>query len=268
MRIDLSISLIGALGISAGDLVSIAGAGGKTSLMYGLGREFSAAGRPALLTTTTRIMHPERREVPTVVLGPEADNTVHEIASSLSVSRLVLAGLRRSDAKIIGYSPDFVEKLHSECRQWAVVSECDGARGKSLKVPRETEPPMAPSTTVYVVVVGADCLGKPLRSDEIFEPERIAQVAGVDLDSRVDGELVARAILSEGSYLGKKPPDARLCVFLNKVDPEVLEAGALSGPSEHNSALGLAVMLKKHPAVERVVLGSLRGRRNSLLVLW
>jgi len=268
VRIDLRISLADALGISAGDLVSIAGAGGKTSLMYGLGRELSSQGRPALLTTTTRIMHPGRREVAEVVLGPEAQETIDEVARSLRATGLVLAGCRRSDSKIIGYSPGFVERLRAEGRRWIIVSECDGARGKSLKVPRETEPPMASSTTVYVVMVGADCLGKTLKADEIFEPERIAQVAGVGPDSKVDKDVVARAILSEASYLGKKPPDARLCVFLNKIDPEAREAQGSGGPARQALALGLALTLKKHPAVGRVVLGSLRRGGNPFLVVW
>ena len=146
-----------ALGVSAGDLVSIVGAGGKTSLMYGLGHELVAAGKPGLLTTTTRIRRPDRHQVPRVVLGPETEATAGRIAEGIRSSGSVLAALEESDSKFKGFSPGYVEELYNGCRQWTVVAECDGAMGKSLKVPREHEPPMAPSTSVFVVLVGVDC---------------------------------------------------------------------------------------------------------------
>jgi len=251
-----------ALEISAGDLVSIVGAGGKTSLMYGLGHELLAAGKPALLTTTTRIRRPEGRQVPRVILGPETAETAGRIAAGIKASGSVLAALEESDCKFRGFSPEFVEELHSGCRGWTVVAECDGAMGKSLKVPRDHEPPMAPSTSVFVVLVGVDCLGKSLGDDLIFEPSSIAAITGGGPDARVDEDLVAETVLSKRSYRGRKPPGARMCVLLNKVDPE-LPDGAPGKAAPGLSALNLALKLKKNAAVERVCLGSVKdtGRR-------
>jgi hypothetical protein len=69
---------------------------------------------------------------------------------------------------------------------------------------------------------------------------------------------------------------ARFCVFINKVSPEILEGRSLGGPGRPSpgasggygkvSVLGLALMLKKHPAVDRVVLGALRGRGSFLVI--
>ncbi len=266
MRIDLKTSIIDGLGVSAGDLVSIVGAGGKTSLMYGLGEDLLASGKPVLLTTTTRIWRPERRRVPMVVLGPETSETAGRIADGIRSSGSVLAAREESDSKFKGFSPEFVEELHSGCRQWTVVAECDGAMGKSLKVPRDHEPPMAASTSVFVVLVGVDCLGKSLSDDLIFQPSSISEVTGRGPDAMVDEDLVAEAVLSKRSYLGRKPSGARMCVVLNKVDPEVLD-GAMGKAAPGGSALSLALKLKKNAAVERVCLGSLKDPGRRFLVV-
>ena len=56
MRVELKASLAEALGLTPASLVAIVGAGGKTSLMYGLGREIAARGLPVVLTTTPKII--------------------------------------------------------------------------------------------------------------------------------------------------------------------------------------------------------------------
>ncbi len=255
-----------ALGVSAGDLVSVVGAGGKTSLMYGLGHELVATGKPGLLTTTTHLRRPQRGQVPRVVLGPETEATAGRIAEGIRASGSVLAALEESNSKLKGFSPEYVEELHRGCSRWTVVAECDGAMGKSLKVPRDHEPPMAQSTSLFVVLVGVDCLGKSLSDDLIFQPSGISEVTGRGPDATVDEDLVVETVLSKRSYLGRKPPGARMCVLLNKVDPGVLDGASGKAPGG-GSALNLALKLKKNAAVERVCLGSLKDPGRRFLVV-
>jgi probable selenium-dependent hydroxylase accessory protein YqeC len=268
VRLDLKTSAVDSLGVCAGDLVSIVGAGGKTSLMYRLGRDLSRIGVTTVLTTTTRIMYPGPNQVCRVILGEETDSTIRRVSSSLHQNALVLAARRRDDSKIIGYSTGFVERLHSGGGQWTLVAECDGAMGKSLKVPRNGEPPLAGTTGVYVVVLGADCLGKRISSERIFNPERVASVAGVNGDSVVDEDVVASTVVSEESYLGHKPQKARLCVFVNKVDAGFRQMSDSGSNAGRVSVVGLALTLIRHPMVERVVLGCLHsGQDNTFLVI-
>jgi probable selenium-dependent hydroxylase accessory protein YqeC len=269
VRIDLRTSLADALGIVPGKLVGLVGAGGKTSLMYALGREIAALGHPVLLTTTTRIMYPAAGEVADLVVGDETDATLARIEARLRSARLVLAGRARIDSKLAGFSPAFVEEIRRRNEAITIIAECDGAKGKSLKVPREHEPPLAPSTDVLVVMLGADCLGKPLSSEEVFEGELVAAVAGVDLGHLVDCRVVAKAVLSSESYLGRKPPQARLCVFINKVNVENLDRlGPDGGRGQVTSAFEVGMALKSDAAVDRVVYGSLeRSAAKGFLVL-
>jgi probable selenium-dependent hydroxylase accessory protein YqeC len=263
VRIDLKKALTDALGISGPDLVSIVGAGGKTSLMYRLGQELASSGRRTLLTTTTRILYPGRREIP-VLVGPEDDSTSARISKEFSRTNLLLAGRQRADSKLLGFDPEFIEKVRSDNNDLTVVAECDGARGKSLKVPEEHEPPVANSTSVYVVVIGADCLHRPLDSDAVYNPERVAAVAGVAVDATVSEPVVTASVLSQGSYLGRKPSGARLCVFFNKVDTDGFGRNCFRGGG---SVLSIGMALKTHGEVERVVLGSLAARSSDSFVV-
>ncbi|HVP58754.1 MAG TPA: selenium cofactor biosynthesis protein YqeC [bacterium] len=269
MRIDLRTSLVEALGVKPGELVSLVGAGGKTSLMYALGHELAALGRPVLVTTTTRIMYPAPAEAAHVVIGDENDATLSRLEAALAGARLVLAARAKLDSKLAGFSPAFLETIRRRVQGLAIVAECDGAKGKSLKVPRQHEPPVAPSTDVFVVLIGADCLGKPLSADEVFEGELVRAVAGVNGGAVVDSRVIARAVLSSESYLGRKPPGARLCVFLNKVDVENLDRlASAAGRTGATSAFEVGMALRSNAAVDRVVYGSLeRSAGKGFLVL-
>lgn len=257
MRIDRQATLCGALGLGPGDVVGIVGAGGKTSLMYRLVREFVASGVPVVATTTTKIWEPAQGTVPEVVLGDGNDSHI-EVLSGFIYSRcMVLTGSREAGGKIIGHSPEFVDTIRRAKPSWAVVAECDGARGKSLKVPDSHEPPLPSLTSVYIVVVGADCIGEKVGSEGVYKPERVALVARVDEDAVVDDAVIADTILSPDSYLGRRPPRARMFVLVNKVRPgDVLPAGDICTPVEDNPVIALAGRLVSSEAVEGVVLGS------------
>ena len=268
MNIDLGNSFSDALGISPGDVVGIAGAGGKTSLMYALGRELALAGNRVLLTTTTKIIYPEGAEVARILLGPETQDTMAGIKAGLEDGGPLLVGLERQHSKIIGFSPGFIDALHSQSEPVTLISECDGAMGKSLKVPRGWEPVMPSATTVYIVVIGADCLGKPLGLETVFEPQAVAALVGVGRGAEVDVRLAARTVLAPESYLDRKPAGARCCVFINKWDTVHVDATGGHGSSEQDPAMALALDLKGSAGVERVVLGSLKlGTRNPIMVI-
>jgi probable selenium-dependent hydroxylase accessory protein YqeC len=263
----LTTSLSEALGVEAGMLVSLVGAGGKTSVMYGLGRELASSAGPVLLTTTTKVMYPAPGEI-TVLLGEENEATAREIGLALAERGVLLAGKARLDSKIQGFSPAFVDMLHGGGTAPTVIAECDGARGKSLKVPRDDEPCPAASTDVYVVLVGADCFGKSLASEEIFEGHRIAPVAGVGPDAQVSPDVVVRSVVSPDSYLGRKPQGARCCVFINKV--AVCAVGQPTPDADRNrvtSAFETGFALKHSDGIERVVYGSLMYGGECFLVM-
>ena len=61
------------LGLGAKDVVSLAGAGGKTTLMFRLASELLLGGKKVITTTTTRILEPTSTETPSFFVHPDGE---------------------------------------------------------------------------------------------------------------------------------------------------------------------------------------------------
>lgn len=261
MKISLTASLASAIGAGQRDLVSIVGAGGKSSLMYGLARELASTGYKVLATTTTKIFYPSAEQADCVVIEKQCPSTIDVIKDGLVSSGVMVFGSGRLGEKIIGLSPSFADSLYACLDGWHMIVESDGARGKSFKIPQRHEPPLAQSTSIYAIVFGVDSLAKPLDSGYVFKPEFVAERLGVDIDAELDIDLVVRSLRVDGGYLWKIPPKARVCVVLNKVETSKV------GHSENESPLLLAHKLKTDRDIERVVLGSLGKTSDRLFMV-
>ncbi|MGE5258702.1 MAG: hypothetical protein ACM3KE_18665, partial [Hyphomicrobiales bacterium] len=88
----MSNGLRDALLLENGGVVSLVGAGGKTSLMFRLARELSRSGEKVLTTTTTRIFAPTAEQSAACVLAGTADEIVKRAAPLLDKFRHVTAG--------------------------------------------------------------------------------------------------------------------------------------------------------------------------------
>ncbi len=253
MKITLTRSLACAIGVGERDLISIVGAGGKTSIMYGLARELASSGSKVLVTTTTRIFYPASDQADFVLIGEENESTVGLIKDTLACAGVIVAARERMGDKVVGFDPQFVDRLYESLDGWHCVVESDGARGKSFKIPEKHEPPLARSTSIYAIVIGADSLGKPLDAGFVYKHELVAQRLGVNEDACLDIDLVSRSLGLDDGYLWHRPSKARTCVMLNKVwikgdgDQDVLP-------------FLLACRLRRDERIERVVLGCFGDR--------
>jgi len=216
--------LLGALRIGRGDVVAVAGAGGKTTLVYRLAAEARRSGLRVLVTATTHM-----GTLPEATTGPvfvEADGDGQSgLERELSRGGLVtLLGRRVRTDKLEGVRPERVDDLVR--RADLVLVEADGARGRSLKTPAEHEPVVPLSTTLLVVVAALDVIGQPLAEAHVHRLERVAAAAGRPVGSTVDEDVVVAALRDPSGYPSRVPPRARAGVFLNKAEGEAALAAA------------------------------------------
>jgi len=214
--------LLGPLGIGRGDVVAVAGAGGKTTLIYRVAAEARRAGLRVLVTATTHM-----GTLPEATTGPvfvEADGDVQSgLERELSRGGLAtLLGRRVRPDKLEGVRPERVDDL-ARCADLVLV-EADGARGRSLKTPAEHEPVVPLSATLLVVVAALDVLGQPLAEAHVHRLDRVAAAAGRAPGSVVDEDVVVAALREPSGYPSRVPPRARAGVFLNKAEGEALAA--------------------------------------------
>ncbi|HVR72596.1 MAG TPA: selenium cofactor biosynthesis protein YqeC [Vicinamibacteria bacterium] len=213
------------LGIRRGDVVSVVGAGGKTTLVYRLAAEARAAGMRVLVTTTTHMgTLPEATTGP--VLVEEEGGRTAEVASALAAAgRATLLGRRIRADKLEGVAPERVDELCSAAD--LVLVEADGARGRSLKVPAAHEPVLPRSTSLVVVVAALDVLGEPLTDDRIHRLELVSAATGTTVGEAVDEDTVVSCLRHARGYVSRLPSGARAAVFLNKVEDPGRRAAAL-----------------------------------------
>jgi probable selenium-dependent hydroxylase accessory protein YqeC len=232
------------LGIRRGQVVAVAGAGGKTTLVYRLAAEARDRGLSVLVTTTTHM-----GTLPEAVTGPvfvDADGDPEPAvrAALEREGRATLLGRRVREDKLEGLGPERVDALAALAD--VVLVEADGARGRSLKVPAPHEPVIPLSTALLVVVCALDVLGARLDEGLVHRVELVSAATGTRVGSVVEEDGVAAALRHPAGYLARAPQGARVTVFLNKVEDE--------------SGFAAAARLSRRlvPPYESVVAGSAR----------
>lgn len=256
-----ALSLKEALGLRAGEVVSLTGAGGKTTLMFTLARELREGGEGLVVsTTTTKIYEPLPDETEELFLGEEEALLRALDAAAGRLRHCTVASRRLSPAergpsprpKLQGVSPGFVGRISAREGVAYTIVEADGARGLPLKAPREGEPEIPPSTTLLIPVVGLDAIGLPISEESVFAPERVSALSGLALGSALTEDAIAKLFhhpqgLAKGSPLG-----ARIIPFINKVDSEKL--------IEKGRRLAYSILAIKERPIEIVLLGRAKAR--------
>lgn len=155
-------SLLSNMHLSDSRIVTLVGAGGKTSLMYALSHEMSASHK-TLLTTTTHIMEPRNLFGAFLI----TEESREKVISAFQTSNLVALGIPLShthadNIKWGSPSLSFLENVQdtADC----IFCEGDGSRRLPVKIPREREPVFYPGTDTVIGVIGLSCLGQPARS--------------------------------------------------------------------------------------------------------
>ena len=240
-----------ALGLGAREMISLTGAGGKTSLMFRLARELSLEGKKVITTTTTKILEPKKDESPHLLISIDQDKIREFINRHFSECRhLTLAGERLETGKLKGISPDLLNNLWNSYEMDAMIVEADGAAGRSVKAPRDTEPVIPASTTLVVAILGLDGVEKELNDENVFQAERVSRLTGIPVGRRITEEGMAILMVHpEGLFKGA-PPSSKRVAFLNKVDiPDGLMKGA---------RIAQKIFGNCHSRIEKVILGQLR----------
>jgi probable selenium-dependent hydroxylase accessory protein YqeC len=209
-------------------VVSICGAGGKTTLMHLLAREAMHRGRRAAMMTTTHIWKPEGEGM--VVLEDFSPDGVLEIWRQ---GKIVVAGHSLEAERRFGPPLETETSWLLENAE-AVYVEADGSRCLPLKYPAAWEPVIPAGTTSVVVVAGLSALGRPV--DLVCHRAALAREALGFGEEFVSEALMAR-LLWEG--YGKFDP----IYLLNQSDlPGARDRGAAV-------AAGLRALGAGHAAV-------------------
>jgi len=244
--------LTSSLGLKPREMISLVGAGGKTTLMFRLAKELFLSGKRVVTTTTTKILEPLSGETAFLFVDPHEENLKQFVRTHLEqYGHLTIASERIGFGKLKGVSPNLADDLWSSCGMDYMIIEADGAAGRPVKAPREIEPVIPFRTTLVVAVLGVDGVGRELNEGNVFQPERVSKMTGIAIGTKMTDEAMAVVMTHpEGLFKGA-PSSSRVIAFLNKVDI----------PNGRVKAKGVAekILERKHPQIGRVVLGQLKN---------
>lgn len=188
-------SITDALQLSLPDhaVISVVGAGGKTSLIFAWAHELAAAGKSVVITTTTHMYRPERME----------DGGI----------RIVVSDDPKRPDKVTAPPEGVLEGLRNTAD--VVFIEADGSRRMPLKWPGDREPVIPDYTDITVCVAGLSAVGK--RTEEaVYRGDELPEAIKRDI---VDVNLIHKILASREG--GQKGVRGEFRIFLNQVDDDI-----------------------------------------------
>ena len=212
-------------------IISLVGGGGKTTIMYELANFYAAAGKKAVVLTTTHIWLPNGKDVQGGAYGADWP----AVASLWQQGRFAVIGtLEQGTGKLIAPGTDLLRLALDRCD--VAIIEADGAKQMPCKLPAEHEPVLLESSDIVIAVAGLDALGKSLE-EGCFRWQLGRELFASSCNLLLDAAKLAQILLSEqGSR--KSVGTRAYYIALNKCD--VVEHAQAEGLRELLVAQGMA----------------------------
>jgi probable selenium-dependent hydroxylase accessory protein YqeC len=207
LHIDLSVS----------ELLSLVGAGGKTSIMFKLAQELKASGKKVLVTTTTNLACSEALWADNLIIDSSRDLC---LLSNVEPGTIVClgSGMVNDKGKFKGVDREFISEIYQKHLFDYIVVEADGSKRKPIKAPADYEPLIPSETTRTIGVIGLDALDKAITGEHVHRPEIFCSVTGKNMGDLIDRQCLINLILSEDGLFKDVPHGCRRHVVFNKAD--------------------------------------------------
>jgi molybdenum cofactor cytidylyltransferase len=217
-------SLLQSLRLSPTPRLAFVGAGGKTTALFSLARDFAA---PVLVTTTTHF------SVEQMQLGDR--HFIVESASQIeALSPHQLEGISvftappDASGHLAGLPAEYLALLLrlADDLSAPLLVEADGSRQHPVKAPAAHEPAIPAFVDSVVVVAGLSALGEPLSEQLVHRPEEFSRLSGLSPGEVIDPAGLARLLVHPQGGLKGIPPGARRILLLNQADTDLLQSQA------------------------------------------
>jgi molybdenum cofactor cytidylyltransferase len=209
--------LIEAFGIGR-DVVALVGAGGKTTLAFGITREAQRSGKRAIVTTTTKLGAYQTDGL--AVVSPRRDR----VAEALDSQGACLVIGSRDTHKATGVRPEWVDEVWASGIADVIAVEADGAQRRSIKAPATYEPVIPSSATLVIAVMAASAIGGVI-SEVAHRPEIVAEILGVNTGRRLTPELAAALMADDRGGRKSVPSTAHFVVAITAATGEFAQRG-------------------------------------------
>ncbi|MDF2839688.1 MAG: hypothetical protein K0Q99_459 [Clostridia bacterium] len=199
------------LGLKEKDIISIVGAGGKTSLMFQLAEDLKRTGGKVLLTTTTKIYAPEEGKYDFICIG---ENEFAKHAGSNKTGVYIYGTDVNPDHKMSGLNEEQLDKIAAHFDY--VLIEADGAKMKQAKGWNDFEPVVYSGTVKTIGVIDIQAVGMRICECNVHRSERFCSITHSKEGEHVTLEhLLSVIVHQQGLFKNAK---GEKILFINKAD--------------------------------------------------
>lgn len=223
------------------DVITITGAGGKTSLLYFLAEELSKFGK-VLITTTTKIYCPFEEKYETLIIG-------NNIFSGKN-KNITIVGSKIEDKKL--HSLPYEEIKSIKKNYDFILIEGDGAKNKLLKEWNDYEPCIPDFSTKIIGVINMDIIDLNIIEKNIHRFELLKEKFPDDINKKITSNFLSKYILS-ADYFKNSNINSKKYLFFNGIDGE-------KHLDKFHATLKIAYELYKNNFFPKVFLGSLKEK--------
>ncbi len=204
-------------------LITVVGAGGKTSLVHTLAQAYAQQGVRVLIATSTKTC---LETVGSVLLQEQEEHFFDAVVRALEQQNIVTVGayVDASVSKLVGLSAEKITALKQGLLQKSrmlpcvILCEGDGAARKPLKAPDVHEPVIPHGTDVCLGVMGLDALHAPLEDKYVHRAHLFAKVTGMNQGQSITFKHMLALAHHEQGLFQYCPAQCPRAVFLNKID--------------------------------------------------
>ncbi|TDI84129.1 MAG: putative selenium-dependent hydroxylase accessory protein YqeC [Caldithrix sp.] len=208
-----------------GQIISVIGGGGKSSLLKKIGRELVKLNLKVILTTTTKIEPFPNTAV--VLLQGRGEDIREELTYMLDELKIIMVAKKRYHGnKLVGVNPEVVQKFKKYAN--IVLVEADGARQRPFKTHMPHEPVIPAATDKVIIVIGSEIVHKPLNDETVHRADLFAKKWNMELEAKLTRKIIAKELLSTAGYIGKIPLTSNVAIFINKTDLNLDRAKSLA----------------------------------------
>ncbi|MHC3400980.1 selenium cofactor biosynthesis protein YqeC [Aeromonas veronii] len=230
-------------------LISLCGAGGKTSTLFWLAEYFYKQGKKVLITTTTRMFLPAPSHYRELIIEADPVRQLTRCQQLPDKPTLValFSHLDERTGKVAGPDLRQIDLLKGQKRFDLILVEADGAHHKLLKVPALHEPCIPHQSDWVIALLGGAMVGANAEPAQIHRWAELQALCGIAAGEPLDWALFDRLLSHpEGVFKGT-PPGARRIWFING--------------DYQNEASWLAELIKlqsRHPEIHAIWQGAVR----------
>lgn len=223
------------LEINRGDIVTVVGAGGKTSLITYLTKAYSSTNK-VLLTTTTKIYLPKKSDYNNKIMSTNLSHTFIKEGVTLYGQYI------NNENKVIGVSFKDLDIIIKNF-DYSFI-EGDGSKHKKLKGWNEYEPLVYPKTTKNIGVLDISSYGMCINDRNIHRLDQFLKICG-EHNGKIDLENLKNVVLNKNG------------LFKNSVGEKILFINKVESKEKEELTLKLISIIKNKNKDIKIVYGSL-----------